>query len=200
MKKTLGTMMVAATALVIAGNANALEYNPYVGVDYSHSKTNVRMGGGNGHFGPHHDSAIVNVGMDIGKYFGTEVFYQRSGTDKRNKHGNEFNTIKTWFRAYGIDAYGYLPFGCDLKFALLGTVGVGEYNMHSKQKRSGGKDETDHGYGWRAGVGAQYRFTDTLSARALVRNVNFEGIHDVDHMFEYVAGVRYTFEFIHRQD
>lgn len=184
MKKLVGTMMVAATALVVAGNANALEYNPYVGVDYVNSVVNTK---GAENFKPHYDSGAINVGVNMGKYAGVELFAQKSDTDKRS------DGLKTNFTAWGVDAFGYLPFGCDLKFALLGTVGVGEYHYHSKNKVEGDKNHTDHGYGWRAGVGAQYSFNDHIAARAIVRNVNFEQIDGVDHMIEYSAGVRYTF-------
>ena len=184
MKKLVGTMMVAASALVVAGNANALEYNPYVGVDYVNSDVSTK---GAQNYKPHFDGGSINVGMNVGKYFGAEVFAQATDTDKRS------DGTKANFRAWGVDAYGYLPFGCDLKFALLGTVGVGEYTFHGKNKFEGAKTETDHGWGWRVGAGAQYAFTDKVAARAIVRNVNFDSLPGIDHMIEYVAGVRYTF-------
>ncbi|MDR1026531.1 MAG: porin family protein [Lactobacillus sp.] len=186
MKKFLGAVLLSSVCLAGNANANHTEYRPYIGFDYVNSDMNIKTAGDT-KFGPHYDNMTLNVGTTIGNYFGTEMFAQHSDKDKRN------NGRKTFFRGYGLDAIGYLPFGCDMKFALLGSFGIGEYHVHSKNKFAGEKDRTDHGIGWRTGVGAQYKFTDNWAARAMVRHVNFNSIDKVDHMIEYSAGVRYIF-------
>lgn len=115
MKKTIGALMVAVSAIAMSANAEALEYSPYAGIDYAYS--NVSHGGENFNGGK------IFAGAQYNQNFGTEVFYQKT----LNAHeGNEAPIARTsyHFDAYGIDALGYLPLGCEQKVSLIGTAGI----------------------------------------------------------------------------
>ena len=170
--------------------ADDWEYIPYIGMDYLYSDVNYKASKGVDH-NAYHNSGSFNVGTTMGKYFGTELFVQRSDTYKKEIELGVND--KNQFNAYGLDMIGYLPFGCDLKFNLIASFGIGEYHMRSKNRDLGQKKYTDHGFGWRTGLGAQYNFDENWSARMVARHVNFDGIHAADHMMEYTAGIRYYF-------
>ena len=72
MKRTIGALMVAASAIAFSASANAYEFKPYVGLDYTYSDF----------IGLNTNAATVNVGTSYNKYFGTELFYQFSDSDK----------------------------------------------------------------------------------------------------------------------
>lgn len=183
MKKIIAAAAISVTTF--ANTANAAvdgEYIPYIGMDYTYSDANVKFDR------PHYNSGSINVGTYYNKYFGTELFYQRSDNHKER---DGLNKSKTSFQAYGLDLMGYLPLGCDQDFSLIGTVGMGEYIVHNQN--SGAKSNRDHGFGYRAGGGVMYHIDQNWSIRMLARYVNFNHINDYDHMMEYSAGVRYTF-------
>lgn len=183
MKKTISSLMVAVSAIAFATSANALEYNPYVGFDFSQANTTAE-----GNIDPAYQNLSINAGTSYNKYFGTEVFVQKSDTYHKKSEGEKF---KTSFDAYGLDLMGYLPLGCDQVFSLVGTFGLANYDFNFKS--TGTKNEGDNGLGWRTGLGAQYALDDNWSVRAIARHVNFNKIDGLDHMMEYSLGARYTF-------
>ena len=135
MKKIIAAALVSGS--VLASSAQAAQdgaYLPYVGMDYTYSDANAKFER------PHYNSGSVNVGTMYNRFFGTEVFYQLSDSHKIR---HETDKSKTSFQAYGLDLYGYLPFGCYGTFTLLGTVGVGEYTF--RKDFSFAKKQRDHG-------------------------------------------------------
>lgn len=180
MKNTIGALMVAVSAVAFAASASAMEYKPYVGLDYvrSNVKDNAGM---------KFNSAAVNVGTQYNKYFGTEVFYQFSDQDS---HGRGDEKALTRYQSYGLDAMGYLPLGCEQAFSLVGTAGISE--IHRTAKAEGTKYK-DSGYGYRLGAGAQYAIDENLAVRALARYTWADKLENVDHIMEYTAGVQYKF-------
>ena len=187
MKYAVSSLMVAASVIAFSANANAAEYDfkPYVGLDYSYTDADAD------HQSPKYNSLSVNVGTEYNQYFGTEVFYQYSDDDKKHVNGIENQTS---FQAYGLDLMGYVPLGCEQVYSLVGTMGIGEYTF---DKNYSGfyapKDSRDHGIGYRFGGGLQYKIDDKLSVRGLVRYVNLNDVEDFNDMWEYTAGIRYTF-------
>lgn len=186
MKKTVGALMIAVSAIAYTANANAeklgnMEYKPYVGIDYSYSRVNAK------HFRPSLNSMPINVGVNYNKYFGTEAYFQYSDEYKKSVG---LAHLKTQMQSYGLDLMGYLPLGCDNKFSLVGTFGLGDYKAKNK---IAGYTLRDSGYGWRYGAGAQYNITENVAVRGIVRYVDVHKIRDVDHLMEYNLGVRYTF-------
>ena len=188
MKNTIATLLVAVSTIAVAAGANA-EMTPYVGVDYNYNHgTDFN-----------YNSGSVNVGTQFNKYFGTEVFYQKSDHDTKNasvlgqklpeKHTSSFD-------AYGIDLNGYLPMGCDQEFSLIGSFGIGEYSFANSYNWFGLANNDDHGLGYRMGLGGLYNLTDNVAVRAMARYVKFNKLADEtgqSDMMEYTAGVRYNF-------
>lgn len=179
MKKTIGALMVAASAIAMAANAEAMEYNPYVGAEYGYSFLN---GTGSNNF----NSGKVFVGSQYNENFGVEAFYQRSTTDK--KAGDKLS-----YQAYGIDALGYLPLGCDQTVALVGTAGIAYYDFAYKPK--GERTDNDATWGYRLGAGAEYNVTDNVAVRALARYTKLDQnvFNETNDMMEYSIGARYNF-------
>jgi len=177
-------LLAAVSAIALATSANALEFRPYVGAQYnvtSHSIKNV-------HTNMDMHSYSVFVGTDYNRYFGTEVFYQNS--NKWHKTDG-VNKVKADFAAYGLDAYGYLPLGCDRVWSLLGTAGIAAYD-YDWDGRGNGK-EKDNGLGYRLGAGMQYNITNTIAVRGLARYIWADKLDGFDHMMEYSLGVKYSF-------
>lgn len=175
MKKTIGALMVAVSAIAMSANAEALEYNPYAGVEYNY---NLIAGGSNDF-----NAGKIFAGTQYNKNFGTEVFFQRSLNDR--SEGS-----KTHFSAYGIDALGYLPLGCDQTFSLIGTAGIGRYNFSTRTPGEG--HEHDNSFGYRLGGGAEYNLNEKVAVRALVRYVDL-GNFETNDMWEYSVGAKYNF-------
>ena len=176
------------TSAIIVGGfvkmavADSYHYSPYVGADYVYSRTNAKG------FEPYHNSVVVRIGSDYSKYFGTEVFFGQSESNKRRPNGEN---IKTSYRAYGLDLIAYLPLGCEKNFSLLATTGIGEYVYNTKSVPA--KHYNEHGYGYRFGGGFKYIFNKNWQTRFVVRHVNFDHLTGYDHNMEYSAGVEYHF-------
>lgn len=187
MKKTLLGLMAATAIISLAKQTSAAEnyeFTKYVGADYVYTNgvaTQAR---------PNYNSAAINFGTDYNRFFGTELFYQYSD---ETKTGYNTDKVKSSFQAGGLDIYGYLPVTCDNEFALLATTGFGIYDFKFKHADPLLKENNDSGYGYRAGVGAMYRFNNNWSARAIARYVGIDKVEDIDHLMEYSAGVRYNF-------
>lgn len=169
-------LLSAVSALVIAGNANALEFKPYVGAQYNYTKVDAEIE-------PKLNSGSVFIGTEYNKYFGTEVFYQLSDDD-------EDNNVKSDFTAYGLDAYAYLPLGCDQVWSVFATGGIANYDFDMKSDE--GKSE-DNGLGYRLGAGVQYNITNNLSVRALGRYIWTDKLDGFDSFTEFSLGAKYTF-------
>lgn len=189
MKKVLlplaAVAFVANIASAKANNGSNLNYVPYVGLDYVYSNVNAK------NLRPNLNSAAINIGSDYNRFFSTELFYQFSDTSKKNGSAN--GKVKTSFQAGGLDVYGYLPLLCDRDLALIGTAGVGIYDFRKKYSNPYVKDGNDQGYGYRLGAGMFYSLNKDWAVRAVARYVKLDKVKDIDHMWEYSAGLRYTF-------
>lgn len=185
MKKS--ALLLAGVACLFAFQANARDWkelNPYVGMDYAYSKAGLKKGFSN--YDDKFNSGIFNVGMKANEHMGLEAFLQIAG--ERKNHRDE-GTYKSEFNAYGLDAYGYMPMGCEGKFNLLGSLGLGIYDFDMNNPT--GKTTTTR-VGYRVGVGAQYDFTDHIAARVMGR-YGYIGADSVKYVEELTAGLRYTF-------
>ncbi|MBE6452177.1 MAG: porin family protein [Alphaproteobacteria bacterium] len=178
MKKTL-SLMAAVSAFAFMANANATEYTPYVAADYTYSDIQnlAEVNGGK-----------IALGTEYNKYFGTEVFYQRTGSDRVHSEGE---TDEYALQSYGLDIYGYLPLGCDQVFALVGTAGIA--NMDIIYKNADDKRNTENGWGYRLGAGVEYDVNSNVSVRALYRYIATDKLGGIDHVNEYSLGVKYAF-------
>lgn len=192
MKKSL---LLAGVACLISYNASAMdmglgmgEMAPYVGLDYAYSHAKMSK-----HIDPikkDYNSGVINAGVKMGNYASLEAFFQQSGERKTDKFVMDgiADKVKSKFYAYGVDAYGYMPVGCD-GFNLLGTVGIANYNIEAKG--FGDKYDKDR-VGYRVGLGAQYDYNENWSARVVAR-YSYLDSKVLDNLQEITAGVRYTF-------
>lgn len=178
MKNTIA-LMAAASVFAISVNANAAEYTPYVATDYTYTdfQNAAEVHGGK-----------VALGTEYNKYFGTEVFYQFTGSDR--VHASD-GTNEYSMRSYGLDVYGYLPLGCDQVFSLVGTAGIADIDI--KYKNPEESRGTENGLGYRLGAGFEYDVNSNVSVRALYRYTFTDKIHSLDHINEYSVGVKYAF-------
>ncbi|MBQ7285532.1 MAG: porin family protein [Alphaproteobacteria bacterium] len=177
MNKTLA-LMAAASVVAFAASANATEYTPYVAADYTYTDATFEVNGGK-----------IALGTEYNKYFGTEIFYQRTGSDRvHSQNGTDEFSIQS----YGLDAYGYLPLGCDQVVSLVGTAGIAFDDVKYKFD-DGTNRKTEHGLSYRLGAGVEYDVSENVSVRALYRYSFTDKIAGLDHMNEYSVGVKYNF-------
>ena len=174
-------LLAAVLAFTLTANANALEFRPYVGVQYNYTEVDAEE------VKPDMNSYSVVVGTEYNRYFSTEVFYQNS--DKSNDMV-EGVKVKSDFEAYGLDAYASLPLGCDRVWSVFATAGIANYDADTSSIQ--GKSE-DNGLGYRLGAGIQYSITNDIAVRALARHIWADKLENVDDMKEFSLGVKYIF-------
>ena len=174
-------LLAAVSFLALSANANALEFRPYVGVQYNYTEVDAE------YVQADMNSYSVVVGTEYNRYFSTEVFYQNS--DKSNDMIDGVK-VKSDFEAYGLDAYAYLPLGCDRVWSVFATAGIANYDFDAKDVD--GKFE-DNGLGYRLGAGVQYNVTNNVAVRALGRYIFADKLDNTDDMTEFSLGVKYTF-------
>ena len=181
MKKTL---LLAGVACLFAANANA-ELTPYVGADYNYDMRGMDQYAETALIDHSHGGSIV-AGTKFNKWTGVEAFYQLTRQNSNHHNGHKFHDR---MQAYGVDALGYLPLGCEQKFELLAGLGIGEYDMKVRVVNTSTKE---HGYGYRLTAGAQYNLDEDWSVRATYRHVyvNKSFLNDLN---ELSLGVRYHF-------
>ena len=186
-------ILLASAAVLLSGAAQAMEINPYMGVDYVYSHADYKSDRANWDdaLKKDYNSAAFNLGMRPTQYFSLEGFFQQSAENKGARlFQNDVPTtrIKSKFYGYGADAYGYLPIGCN-GFNLLGTVGIANYNF--KVKTDAGSDDKNH-MGYRAGLGMQYDMNEHWAMRVVGRYTYVDS-QVLDNLKEVTAGIRYSF-------
>ncbi|MBR1605098.1 MAG: porin family protein [Alphaproteobacteria bacterium] len=191
--KLKGMLLTGAAMLAMANVADAMEIHPYVGLDYVYSKADYKSdrAGWDKALEDQYNSAAINLGMRPSQYFSLEGFFQQSAEAKGSKMLSEelgVNRLKSEFYAYGLDAYGYMPVGCD-GWNLLGTVGLANYNF--KIKDAFGSNDKNH-MGYRAGLGIQYDMNEHWAMRVVGR-YSYIDSKMLDNLMEATAGIRYSF-------
>jgi len=182
MKKIFLGILPALLFATAAGAADKEIYIPYAGVDYSYIQAKADG------VKPLYHALNLNFGTKYNQYFGTELFFEQSGSDSKKTQDGKF---KSSFRAYGLDIAAYLPLGCYHRAELLATAGVGEYVF--KEKFGAEKHHNDSGWGYRIGGGVLYNFDENISLRLLARYVSLDRVAGFDHLTEFSAGIRYHF-------
>lgn len=174
----MGTFFASAGYCV----ADTYKYTPYAGLGYTFDKAQISS------VRPEYQSAEIYIGSDYSKYFGTEIFFYQSLSQKNSQQPHK---LKTSYRAYGLDLMGYIPLGCSQKLSLLGTMGVGEYAFNLKE--TGFKHHNEHGYGYRFGGGFKYAFNNNWQTRFIARYINFDNVDKVNQAVEYGINIEYHF-------
>ncbi len=184
MKKVTFLLTGLTGAVFCAENvfADPYNYRPYVGTDYVYGDVSAKG------FSPQYSSANVRIGSEYGEFLSTELFASQSASRKNRPQGIK---LKSSLRSYGLDLLAYLPLGCEKRFSLVATTGIGEYV--AKEKLYPLKHHNEHGYGYRFGGGIKYAWNQNWHSRILARYVNFDHLHGFDHAVEYSAGVEFHF-------
>jgi len=183
MKKTL---LLAGVACLLGTSAAQAEIRPYAGLDFNYSTLDFAYDYENA-LEDNYFSGSVVAGAKLNKNFGLEAFYQISQPEKNT---NEEGTFHSRFQAYGVDALGYLPLGCDGIVELIAGVGVGQYEMKVRELGYGSDKEESLGY--RLNVGAQYNIDANWAVRGMYRHVYTQKSY-IDAVDEFSLGVRYSF-------
>ncbi|MBR1648654.1 MAG: porin family protein [Alphaproteobacteria bacterium] len=186
MKKTL---LLAGIASLFSLNANAGDWDmqgikPYIGADYIYSYASYKDVDRNPQRS--YNSISGNFGARMWKYFGPEFYYQYA-FKRKSFHGDE--KVKNRFYSYGMDMVGYMPIGCDDMFDLLGSVGLGGYNVKTRHHLT--SNDTNK-VGYRFGLGAMYNMTENVSMRLMGR-YDYIGTKYLDDLWEMTVGLRYSF-------
>ncbi len=114
--------------------------------------------------------ANIFAGVRFNQYFGAELGYGFIAKTKGNVKESDGTNVSVTNKATNIyvDAIGYLPVAT--KVDLIGAVGVGRFSNKGTSSADGvTQSGKTNKVGPRVGVGAQYNFTDNVSARAMVR-------------------------------
>lgn len=167
-----------SAGIIFSAKADTYNYRPYIGIDYIYNQSTTKGAS------PHFSAGGVHIGSTYSPYFATELFYNISGYDKHRQ-------IKSSYQSYGLDLLAMLPLGCEKRFSLLATTGVGEYII--RQKPAFQKHQTEHGWGYRFGGGMQYAWSSAWQTRLLTRYVNFDRLSGYDHAVEYNLSLEYHF-------
>ena len=179
MKKVFATLCFSLMCVCSAKAENV--YRPYVGADVLFDKAKTDF------IRPNYTGAAFYLGTTYNAYFGTEIFYQQTGTRAKTLGLN--TKYKTSFRGYGLDAIINLPVYSKLDVHM--SIGAACYVFN--EKLSGFHRLSDEGVGYRFGGGAVYHFTNRLASRVQVRYIKFNDISNLRHTTEYVIGARYYF-------
>ena len=183
MKKTL---LLAGVAAFLASNANA-ELKPYVGLDGNYSSLDWAYDIEDSVEDDYQSLSLI-AGTKIVRNFGMEAFYQISNAEKNRDAVAGLNHSR--FTAYGVDALGYLPLGCEGKVELIAGAGVGEYTFKVRNTFDG--TTKDHSTGYRLNAGAQYNIDENWSVRGMYHHVYTQKSY-VDAIDEFSIGIRYNF-------
>lgn len=188
MKKTL---LLAGVAALFATSANAA-IRPYIGLDGNYSSLDWAYNIEN--VEDDYQSVSLVAGAKLHRNFGLEAFYQMSGGEKNstNYGNNEDLYVHSRFTAYGLDALGYLPLGCEGRVELIAGAGIAEYTFKTRTTGIESGSMKDHSTGYRLNAGLQYNLTDNWSLRGMYHHVYTQNSY-VDAIDEYSVGIRYNF-------
>lgn len=152
----------------------------------------------------------VNMGWRVFKNFGIEAFYTHSLDEKKTSRVESYSLYPEfaraeytiYYRAYGLDLLGYLPYNDFIEF--IASVGVGKYDAEAKVKvvayensthnplRSNSQTFEDSSMAYRVGGGVQLWVSRHIALRLMGRWTSIGGDF-MKYITEINAGVRYHF-------
>jgi len=185
-------LMASVPAFADEQESSSLFFKPYVGIDYQYTAINYKNGndavladnlsGGDIHFGA---KVHNNFGLEIG-------YFDNKEENKSNVLGSGFGTSAK-ISGWTLDALGYLPIGESKRFELIGTVGVARTEAEAKVSAPGIASISDTETELRFGGGAQYKLTDSLNLRSIVRYQTFD--FDDTGSNAVIASIGFNYEF-----
>ena len=182
---------LAATAIFAALPASAAEktysWNPYIGIDYQHTRINYDNA-----VEPFLDDSLggfnIHAGLRPYKYLGAELGYFQTAEGKGSIAGLE---TKVKVRGVTFDAMGYLPVDESGTVELIGTAGV-LWNKAKLEVPTIGSDSESE-IDWRIGAGAQVNVADNVNMRGIVRYQTADFEDTADNAWVYTVGLNYGF-------
>ena len=176
MKKVL---VLAGLAGMVAANAEAIDYTPYVGLDANYGIVDTDTG-----------SKISSKDWSLSAVlggrtdrFGLEAFYNLGKEEDKGE-------VSTRLSSWGVDALVFQDLGCSGRWELVGSAGLADYKI--KVHGSEGENYSDHGLAYRLGAGVQYAVSENTTFRAMYHHSWINGSH-LDALGEFTVGVRYAF-------
>lgn len=195
-KLALVSALYIAAVTAQAETFNLKDYSPYIGAELGSASVNYDSVAGLDASSFYADSftlATLHGGLELNERLALEAGYTR--TDEKNQSfdfgGGVDGTTQTQFSTIHIDAIGKLP--VTKKVKALASLGLAHINVDSSGVVSGTDfSDDDSDFGWRLGAGAQYKLSEKVDVRGMLRymGTNLEG---VEHTLEYAVGVNYKF-------
>jgi len=172
-------------ALLVSGASFGLDCDPkfYVGgeAQYNNLKggKNLEKKGEKGNSLLHKKKspgAGLFLGARVTENFGAEIGYSALKKSHNTSTVSADNTLDVKMNNPYVDAMGYIPVADNLE--LIGSLGVGRLSTKLEQKNKGVvqalsnemKKLAKSKAGVRVGLGAQYKLTDNVGARFMVRH------------------------------
>lgn len=178
-------VLLATVSLIAARQAGAVDVQPYVGADYVYSWANIED---SEYFRDRFQAINVSVGAMATSVMGVELSYQQS---EQNKKSTAIGQTKIEYKVLALDGAYYV--GLTEKFQVIGTAGLGYYELKGKLKNGGFLDHGDEGhYGLRFGLGMQYNIDTNWAVRMMGRYHYVDG-DSLNHLTDITVGARYYF-------
>lgn len=179
MNKKLASIALSG-AMLVSGASFGMDFDPkfYVGAEAQYNKLkgdkNFSNAGQSLLRKKNSPGADLFLGTRITENFGAEVGYSVLKRSHNNLTGGQVVNVK--MNNPHVDAIGYIPVGNDVE--LIGSVGLGRLSTKVDNKVNGvvtaltanDKSLTKTKTGIRLGLGAQYKFSENVGARFMVRH------------------------------
>lgn len=209
--KSLVLAGIAAGATIYATSATAENtewfFKPYVGADIERLGVDYKASGGIDYSEIYEDSFMnynLHVGARIHKHMGIELGYSKSSEENKDLGSTTVGGLgvagdmDVKFSGFNFDVLGYYPLNKDETLELIGSAGLARWKADAKLNVTAGttsdsfKDDTSDTM-LRAGVGAQYHFSDNLSTRGMLRYMSADFEDTVDNAISFGIGLNYRF-------
>jgi opacity protein-like surface antigen len=133
----------------------------------------------------------IGIGYRFNRFYGIELGYTYAGATATDDFGD---SASIYAEEVTIDVMGYLPLGRRSPVSLFSTIGVGyTYGTAEVDTYFGSAWASAWGPEFRVGAGIEYRVTDNIGIRTMVRYQysDFGGIGDSRAIV--TTGVTYRF-------
>ncbi len=208
----LASTLLLASCVIPHARSSAQDDSPYLGMDYL--ATVYQYDESSNHLGfkvkyrdllaNHLHGLNPHVGMQFGKYLGTELGYFRTVDKLKSYTSNEIDVdpsdtlgnSRTHLSGYHADILGHVPMSDSI--SLLGSVGAVQAKMKIKLSvySTDFHDANPRDRTWRLGIGALYKASEHLNVRFMLHYMqpHFEdaGYSVVKDLVQVNLGVNYT--------
>ena len=199
MKKLMATAMVVAAAT--STPALAMDFNPYVGLDYAYGNANYKSQSGvsgDDIFGNDFHGVNPYIGAQVHENVSVELGYLETGRKSKSFDaallgGAGTATTETKLKGFHIDAVGNIPLTD--KFDLLGNIGLARFKADVDIPVGGGAtiNTSDTDTAWRLGAGGLYSVSESIKIRSMARYNIVDWDDTAKGFWQLSAGLQYRF-------